>query len=156
MSMEKWRETFRDAANALGFKGVELDETASCTIRSERKAVPPINVAYDETDDRVDIFAEIGYVPDDDPGLYREFLFDNLFGEKTKGAVFAASRETGRIVLQRTLEVATLASGETLAAVLVDFAEIACAARRRLFRSVLPEAEGPVAADGSENMGMRV
>ena len=155
-SMEKWREAFRDAANALGFKGVELDESASCTIRSERAGVPPIYLVYDERNDLVDILAEIGHVPDDDQGLYREFLFDNLYGDRTKGAVFAASRESGRIVLQRTLEVATLAGGEALAAVLVDFTEVACGARRRLFRSVLPEAEEPAAAKPVGDMGIRV
>lgn len=149
MSRQKWREVFREAANGLEFASVELDETASCAIRSDRPGVPEIHLAYDERGDVVHLFAEIGYVPEDDKDLYREFLQDNLFGEKTRGAVFAVVRTTGKVALQRALPVRDIEDGKAFAAVLVDFTEVACEACRRLFRSVLPSES----SDGAEASG---
>lgn len=155
MSKEKLRECFRDAANALGLKGVELDESASCSIVSRQIGMPTIHIAYDEKGDIAHVFCEIGHVPDDDRDLYREFLFDNLFRERTRGAVFAASRETGRIVLQRAVAVRDVADGEAFADVLADFVEVAYHACRKIFRSALSAEDDSVAEGLAIHNGIR-
>lgn len=141
MMMQLWRNVFRVAALELEMNGVELDAGGGCTLVSGRQGVPQIHIAFDDEAGIADIFAEIGLVPDDDAGLYREFLFDNFFSERTKGAFFSASRETGRIMLQRMFEVRSEKDGPALAAALANFAEVAYAGRRKLYRSMIGEAE---------------
>lgn len=141
VTLETWRQVFRAAASKLELASVDLDEKGNCSIVPSNNAVPAINIVFDAESGVVDIFSELGFVPDSDPGVYRELLFDNLFGEKTKGATYAAVRATGRIVLQRGFEVGSVDDGEALAAVLADFVEAAYAGRRLIYRSVLGEGE---------------
>lgn len=140
-TLETWRQVFRAAALKLEMAGVDLDDHGNCTIVSSDGALPNLNLAFDEESGIVDIFSELGVVPESDPEVYRELLFDNLFGEKTKGATFAASRTTGRIVLQREFEVKSADDGEALAVALADFAEVAYQGRRLIYRSLLGEEE---------------
>ena len=134
MGLEKLNVLFQDAARELGFAaGAKLDEHGGCTLRSQTRGMPLVHLFYDQKNDLLEVFAEIGHVPDDKPNLYLEFLGDNLFGNGTKGATFAASKETGRIVLQRSIAVEPIDDAAFLAAVLADFAEVAYAARQRLF-----------------------
>lgn len=146
MKMQLWRDVFRAAACELEMGGVELDAAGGCTIVSGQQGMPPIHIAFDDEAGVADIFAEIGLVPSDDVDLYREFLFDNYFADLTKGAFFSASRETGRILLHRTFEVRSQDDGPALAATLADFSEVAYTGRRKLYRSVLGDAEEPNAA----------
>lgn len=133
MSLEKARELFDEAARQLGFaEGASLDDDGSCTIVSETRGMPKIHVYYDGTGDTIDLFSEIGVVPDGRDELYREFLADNFLGGETRGATFALSRETGRLVLQRTFTVGPLADGEAMAMIIADFAEVAYTARQRI------------------------
>lgn len=141
MKMQLWRDVFRVAALELEMGGVELDAGGGCTIVSEQQGMPQIHIAFDAEAGVADIFAEIGLVPSDDADLYREFLFDNYFADRTKGAFFSASRETGRILLHRMFEVRSQEDGPALAATLADFAEVAYEGRRKLYRSVLGDAE---------------
>lgn len=148
MGLEKLNGLFEGAARELGFAdGAKLDERGGCTLRSQTRGMPPVHLRYDEKNDLLDVFAEIGHVPDDNRDLYREFLCDNLFGHATKGATFAASKETGRIVLQRSVAVDPIDDASFLAAVLADFAEVAYAARQRLFASAETSAPEEASAD---------
>ena len=147
INLETWRQIFRAAALKLELASVDLDENGNCSIVSSNHAVPNINIAFDAESGVADIFAELGIVPESDPEVYRELLFDNLFCEKTKGATYAAARATGRIVLQRAFEAKSADDGEALAAVLVDFVEAAYAGRRLVYRSVLGEGETPAFRD---------
>ena len=147
-NLETWRQVFRAAAVKLELAGVDLDENGSCSIVSSESAIPNVNIAFDEESGVADIFSELGVVPESDPDVYRELLFDNLFCEKTKGAVYAASRTTGRIVLQRAFEVRSAGDGDALAAVLAAFVESAYGGRRLIFRSLLGAEEAPVPEDG--------
>lgn len=143
MEMQVWRNVFRAAALELAMNGCELDAEGGCTLDSAKRGVPQIHIVFDAEAGIADIFAEIGLVPSDDADLYREFLFDNYFAAQTKGAFFSASRETGRILLQRAFEVRSEEDGPALAATLADFAEVAYAGRRKLYRCVLGEAGTP-------------
>ena len=148
MGREKLNGLFEGAARELGFAaGVKLDERGSCTLRSQTRGMPLVHLHYDEKNDLLDVFAEIGHVPHDKQDLYLEFLCDNLFGHGTKGATFAASKETGRIVLQRSVAVDPIDDASFLAAVLADFAEVAYAARQRLFATDEPSAQEKPPAD---------
>ena len=148
MGLEKLNGLFEGAARELGFAdGAKLDERGGCTLRSQTRGMPPVHLRYDERNDLLDVFAEIGHVPDDRQDLYREFLCDNLFGRGTKGATFAASKETGRIVLQRSVAVEPIGEASFLAAVLADFAEVAYAARQRLFATAESAASDEPSAD---------
>ena len=140
-NLETWRQVFRAAALKLELASVDLDDNGNCSIVSSEAALPNINIAFDEEYGIADIFSELGTVPESDPDVYRELLFDNLFCEKTKGATYAAARATGRIVLQRAFEVKSADDGEALAVALADFAEAAYAGRRLIYRSVLGEDE---------------
>lgn len=141
ITLETWRQVFRTAAGHLELASVDLDENGNCSIVSSNNAIPNINIAFDAESGIVDIFSELGVVPESDPDVYRELLFDNLFCEKTKGAAYAAARATGRIVLQRTFEVRSADDGEALAAVLIDFVEAAYAGRHLIYRSLLGTGE---------------
>ena len=141
ITLETWRQVFRAAALKLELASVDLDDNGNCSIVSAESALPNINIAFDEEFGIADIFSELGTVPESDPDVYRELLFDNLFCEKTKGATYAAARATGRIVLQRTFEVKSVDDSDAFAAALADFAEAAYAGRRLIYRSVLGEDE---------------
>lgn len=141
MKIELWRSVFRAAALDLEMDGVELDAEGGGTLVSTQQGVPQIHIAFDSEAGEVDVFAEIGLVPDDDAGLYREFLFDNYFASQTRGAFFSASRETGRIMLHQTFEARSEEEGKTFAALLANFVEVAYAGRRKLYRSVTGNAE---------------
>lgn len=143
MKTQLWRDVFRAAALELGMDGVELDAEGGCTIVSECQGMPQIHIVFDAEAGIADIFAEIGLVPSDDTDLYREFLFDNYFADRTNGAYFSASRETGRILLHRTFEVRSQEDGPAFAVALACFAKLAYEGRRKLYRSVLGEAEVP-------------
>ena len=145
-NLETWRQVFRAAAVKLELAGVDLDENGSCSIVSSESAIPNVNIAFDEESGVADIFSELGVVPESDPDVYRELLFDNLFCEKTKGAVYAAARATGRIVLQRAFEVRSVDDGDVLAAVLAAFVEAAYRGRRLIYRSLLGD-EGASASE---------
>ncbi len=142
-NLETWRQVFRAAARKLELASVDLDDNGNCSIVSAQAALPNINIAFDVEFGIADIFAELGSVPESDPDVYRELLFDNLFFEKTKGAAYAAARATGRIVLQRAFEVKSVDDADALAVALADFAEVAYAGRRLIYRSVLGEDETP-------------
>ena len=141
ITLETWRQVFRAAALKLELASVDLDDNGNCSIVSSEAALPNINIAFDEEYGIADIFSELGTVPESDPDVYRELLFDNLFCEKTKGATYAAARATGRIVLQRTFEVKSVDDSDAFAAALADCAEAAYAGRRLIYRSVLGEDE---------------
>ena len=153
MKLGIWREVFREAARKLEFAEVELDEKGSCTLVPQQNGVQPIHIVFDDESGIVDVYSEIGIVPDADAGVYRELLSDNLFAEKTKGATYAASRTTGGIVLQRTFEVRDAGDGEAFAVLLADFAEVAAAGRRLIYRSVLGEAPKPRRSGEAESDG---
>ena len=156
MSMEKFKTVFEDAARDLGFSGAELDERGACTILPKVQGMPAIHLAYDEAGDNVDIFCELGTVPDGRADLYREFLAANLFGEESKGAVFAFSRELGHVVLQRTLSVEAIGEHAFFASALADFAEVAYAARQKLFDNAPDAAESSGQPMGESQFTLRV
>lgn len=151
MKMELWRNVFRAAALDLEMGGVELDAEGGCSLVSSQQGVPQIHIAFDAEAGVADIFAEIGLVPDDDAGLYREFLFDNYFASETKGAFFSASRKTGRIMLHQPFEAHSEEDGPALAALLASFAEVAYAGRRKLYRSVIGDAKETAGAPMAES-----
>ena len=146
-NLETWQQVFRAAALKLELAGVDLDENGNCSIVSAESVIPNVNIAFDEESGVADIFSELGVVPESDPEVYRELLFDNLFCEKTKGAVYAAARATGRIVLQRAFEVRSVDDGDALAAVLVAFVEAAYRGRRLIYRSLLGDEEASASVD---------
>lgn len=154
MTSEMWREVFRDAALKLKLADVELDETGSCSLRTNHPGMPDIHILFDAERGVAEIVAELGLPPDADRDVCFDLLCDNFLGDRDGGAVFAASRTTGQIVLQRVFPVRAADDGEALAEALVDFVEVAWAGRRRIYRSVFGEsgADGrtspPLGADG--------
>lgn len=155
-NLETWRQVFRAAALKLELARVDLDENGNCSIVSAESAIPNVNIAFDEESGVADIFSELGVVPESDPDVYRELLFDNLFCEKTKGAVYAAARATGRIVLQRAFEVRSADDGDALAAVLAAFVEAAYSGRRLIYRSLLGDEESSAPEDAVPASFMQV
>lgn len=147
MSIEKVRTVFEDAARELGLAaGATLDEKGACTIISNVRGMPEICFAYDAEGDTADVFAEIAVIPDDRTDLLKDFLCDNLFGEKTRGASFALLRENNMLVLNRNVEMKVVEDGGSLAGILSDFAEVAYNAKQRVFAPVettpVPGADG--------------
>lgn len=141
MSLAHLNELFSSAMSEFGMTGDGLDETGACTIRLRKKGMPPINMLYDSSNDTLDVFSEIGYVPEDDKDLYQDFLADNFFGGGTYGAVFSLDQTTNRIMLHRTLTVSLIADGAEFSNMLVAFAETAYNARRKIFRKALATQE---------------
>lgn len=139
MTSERWREVFRDAALQLKLADVELDETGSCSLRTNQPGMPDIHILFDAERGVAEIVSELGMPPDADRDVCFDLLCDNFLGDRAGGAVFAASRTTGQIVLQRTFPAHTEDDGEALAEALADFAEVAWAGRRRIYRSVFGE-----------------
>lgn len=149
MSMAHLNELFDGVKSSLGMTGVGLDEHGACTIRLQAKGTPAIHLAYDAENDVLDIFAEIGFVPDEDAGLYREFLEANLFGTETRQATYAVDAATGQVVLHRSVSVAALEKAEDLEAELTSFVATACEGRLKIYRKITGRQEqGEVSTGG--------
>lgn len=86
------------------------------------------------------LLAEIGNVPDEDPGLYRVFMEESYLCGETRGSTYAVDPASGKIVLQNIVPSDRL-DGRGLAKLIGDFAEIAFKARHRIVRRA--EAEDP-------------
>lgn len=141
MSLKQFELAFAEAAQELSLKG-GLDEKGCATIRSSVPGMPPLHVAYLEAYDAVALLAEIGNVPDEDPGLYREFMEDAYLGGETRGGAYAVDPATGKVMLQNIIPADRL-EGQGLAKLIGDFAEIAFKARRRLVRKAEEEDPSP-------------
>lgn len=138
MSKQKLDIVYHEATERLNIADGVLDAEGSATITSKYSGVPQVYLNYDGENDILTLISQIGYIPEDDSGLYREFLGDNFMLNATRGAVFSISDERGCLVLHRELEVELL-NGERLAVAISNMMEVGYRARRRLRRSVEPE-----------------
>lgn len=148
MSLRQFELAFEDAARELDFKGGP-DENGCATISSSVPGMPDIHLAYIPEDDGLVLLAEIGFVPEDDQGIYREFLELAYLGNGSRGAGFAVDPVNGKVVLQREVNVGSL-DGNLLVVILSDFAEVAFKSRRRLFHQ--PEEVEDPQQDGNGEM----
>lgn len=152
MSLARLNELFADVAAELNFTGTLLDEQGNCTI-TLKNGLPCVHLQYDAMNDVIDVFSEIGYVPDDDPGLYRELLIDNLWSKDMRFAVYALDPVTGRVVLRTALPVSVFPDPKALADLLCSFVDNIISGRRRLYRKARETRE---TAEISEVGGIRV
>jgi len=149
MSLARLNELFDGVRSSLDMTGVGLDADGACTLQLPAKGAPAIHLVYDATGDVLDVLAEIGYVPDEDAGLYREFLEANLFGTETRQATYAVDGATGQVVLHRSVAVEALETAADLESVLTSFVATACEGRLKIFRKVTNRQEQAEMSEGA-------
>lgn len=152
MSLARLNELFAGVAAELNFTGTLLDEQGNCTI-TLKNGLPNVHLQYDAMNDVIDIFSRIGYVPDDDPGIYRELLADNLWGKDMRFTVYALDPVTGHVVLRTALPVSMLPEPKALADLLCSFVDNVIRGRRRLYRKAR---DGKESSEISDVGGIRV